>query len=189
MKRNLIAFIFLSGVLFVRGQGTFAVDQQSTNAIDAGAFLSQTPMGQSFTPGLDSIGFVQFFLADGTTASTVAVNIRSGSITGSLLGTTTPTTLTPSTNAYFDFLFSSPISLTPGTKYYLEPVVVGGGNAEAFGTFVQYTGGDAIISGTTFTDRDFLFREGIIVPEPASVSLLLGGGGLLCWHLRRRRKM
>lgn len=188
MKLKIFVAASLLGTAFCGAQGTLVYDQQSTNAIDAGAFISQTPVGQSFTPTFTSIGFVDFYLSDAATASTIAVNIRSGSITGSLLGTTMPTTLAPSSTAFYDFLFSSPISLTPGTKYYLEPVLVSGGNSSMSATFIQYTGGDAIISGSTFTDRDFLFREGIVVPEPSSASLLLGGGGLLFWRLRWQRK-
>jgi hypothetical protein len=116
------------------------------------------------------------------------VNIRSDSITGPILGTTSTTSLTPNLAGYYDFLFSTPVSLTPGTQYYLEPVVAGGGGFRAFVSFQQYAGGDAIFNGSAFTDRDYLFREGIVtnIPEPSVVSLGTLGGVAAYW-LRKRR--
>jgi hypothetical protein len=190
MKILKVAFLaFVLGTRLASAQGTFVYDQQSTGSVDASANLNQTPIGQSFTPMLDSIGFIEIQLFDGLSASTVAINIRSGSIAGSVLGTSLPTTVPGSSSGIYDFFFSNPIMLTPGTKYYFEPVVVSGGFAGSDFTFIQYLGGDAIIGGTTDTDRDFWFREGVInaVPEPASAALFAVAGGALCWHRRKRR--
>ncbi len=181
MKLKLALAVFILSTDLAGAQGTFVYDQQSMGPADGSILSTQTPLGQSFTPSLDVIGFVDFYLSDGATASIMQVNIRSGSITGPILDTTSPMTLTPNLAGYYDFLFSNPVSLTPGTQYYLEPIVAGGGGFRAFVTFQQYTGGDAIFNGTTFTDRDFLFREGVVsnVPEPSSAALLVVGVGAL----------
>jgi len=188
MKSRIALAAFGLGIGIAGAQGTFVYDQQSTGASDGGTVLSQTPFGQSFTPAFDSIDFVQFYLRDPLNASIVEINLRSTSITGPILGTTTPTTLNPNSSGYVDFLFSNRISLAPGTKYFLEPVGIGGGVATADLTFVQYPGGDAIYNGTVFSDRDFLFREGIIVPEPSSWALLAVGMGAFFWKRHKFRR-
>jgi hypothetical protein len=191
MKLKIIPIAFILGAgSFANAQGTFVFDQQSTGLVDAGLHYDQTPFGQSFTPTLDSIGFLELQLFD-TVAATIDVNIRSGSITGSILGTSQATTIPGNTSGTYDFLFSNPVTLTPGTQYFFEPVVVGGGSSigEANTTFIQYAGGDAIAGGTTYTDRDLWFREGIVsaVPEPASAALFVVAGSALCWQRRKRR--
>ena len=164
-------------------QGTFVFDQQTSESVDGAILLSRTPFGQSFTPTLDSIDFVELRLNDGATPSTVAINIRSGSITGLLLGTSMPTTLPSFSGGVSDFLFSDSIALTPGTKYYFEPVVVSGGYATSEVTFIDYTGGDQIYDGAV-QRGDLWFREGVIssVPEPSSEALWLMAGTILLWR-------
>jgi hypothetical protein len=188
MKLISVLIAPLLGAGFVRAQGTLVYDQESTGIVEASAALSQTPLGQSFTPTLDSIGFVDLQLLTGSFSSTVAVNLRGGSITGTILGTSTSVTVPSGStgNATYEFLFSSPVSLTPGTQYYLEPVVVSGGNSRANITFFQYPGGDAIFDGVTHTDRDFWFREGILVPEPSLPTLFAAGACVMLW-LRRKQ--
>jgi hypothetical protein len=188
LKTTLLAFVLGAGL--AGAQGTFVYDQQSTGNVDASMLLGRSPMGQSFTPTLDSINFVDLFLVDNDTSvsSTVAVNIRSGSITGAILGTSLPVTLPSLSVGTNDFLFSSSIALIPGTQYFLEPVVVSGGTfvlAEL--TFVQYAGGDAIYDGVAHSDRDFWFQEGVVsnVPEPSLAALLLIGSGVM--YCRRRK--
>jgi hypothetical protein len=184
LKITLTAFI-LGTVGFTSAQGTFIYDQQSTGITDGGFFLSATPFGQSFTPTLDSLGFVDLQLSSGV-STTIDVNIRSGSITGLLLGTSMPVTLQGSSSGVFDFLFSNPVTLTPGTQYFFEPVVVGPGDAQANTTSIQYPGGDLIANGAPVTAGDLWFREGVVtaVPEPASATLLVVAG-VLFWKRRK----
>jgi hypothetical protein len=185
LEITLTAFILGAGG-FANAQGTFVYDQQSTGITDGAASLSAVPFGQSFTPTLDSLGFVELQLY-AAISTTIDVNIRSGSITGSVLGTSLPTTIPANTSGIYEFLFSSPVTLASGTKYYFEPVEVGSGGAEADITTIQYPGGDAIYGGIPNTGQDLWFREGVVnpVPEPASAALLVVAG-VLFW---RRRKL
>lgn len=187
MKLKIIFLAFLLGTGLAGAQGTFVYDQQDNVAVDGSSSIGQTPFGQSFTPTLDSIGFVelQFF---NTSGSTVAVNVRSGSITGPILGTSLSIFFPNNSPGVSDFLFSNPIALTPGTKYWFEPVVVSGLPPGIDATIVPYAGGNIIISGTDRSGLNLWFGEGIIasVPEPSSVALLLVGG-ILYWHRRQQR--
>ena len=166
-RRNLIQIWLLCSALFTaliaKGQGAFIYDQSS--ATNTGPILGDftvliqdsQPIGQSFTPSLSDVGFIQLKFADGSAFSDsdpgtiVYVNLWSGSISGgTLLGSTDPVFMP--NGALFEitnFYFSTPISVTPGTTYYLQPVaetgaaasweVVAGGILQ--GTGYNYPGG------------------------------------------------
>jgi len=184
-RLGMILGIFLLSRTLAGAQGTLIFDQQEMGALDGSIGLNRTPLGQSFTPTFDSIGFVQFQLFNGVAGSIFTVNVLSGSISGSILGTTDPVIY--NSNGSYDFFFSNPVSLTPGAQYFLQPVVSSGGFAIMPITFIQYTGGNAIYDGTTHSDRDFWFREGIVstVPEPSSAALLLPALAALILHRKR----
>jgi hypothetical protein len=193
MKLNLIPILVLLTVCFAYGQGTFVYDQQSTNQIEGAAGLdpSNQPMGQSFTPSLSSIGFVQLSLYDGdifnNLGSTVYVNLRSNSITGTILGSSLPVFMPDSFLNITNFIFSTPIAVVPGVIYYLQPTIQSG--SQGWGSMVtdsSYTGGIAFIEGSAWPGHNLWFREGVIaVPEPSSALLVLLGSG--AWLFIRRK--
>jgi hypothetical protein len=186
----------LISALNVRAQGTFVYDQQSSIEGNNGeGFLiiqSTQPMGQSFTPLQSSVGFIRLRLLDTTTSSgvgaVVAVNLLENSLTGNILGTASPVAMPNGFVGYEDFFFSAPISVTPGTPYYFQPVVLSGdGWAVDTHNAYGYTGGTAFSQGQALQAIDLWFREGIVVPEPGTWALLLLGFGALCWHRARLR--
>ncbi|MDB6036900.1 MAG: hypothetical protein JWM99_741 [Verrucomicrobiales bacterium] len=187
MKQYLIAIAFLSGALLVRGQGTPVWDQGDTGFVDGFALLNNQPLGQSFTPSFSSIGVVELWLGDNSAGSgDIAVNVRSGSITGTILGTTA--SLSYSTTGMYDFLFSDPIALTPGTKYFLQPFALSGSGVGAnLVNSPSFTGG-AIYGGTVHMGFNFWFQEGIVgnVPEPSSAALCIVVVSVLIWHHKKR---
>ncbi len=192
MKLNLILTVFLLTTCFVRGQGILIYDQQSTNLIEGGAGLDQSsqPMGQSFTPTLSSVGFVMLNLYDAgslSIGSTVYVNLRSDSITGTILGSSAGIFLPDQFFGTTNFLFTTPISVTSGETYYLQPVIQSGDTVGSYVTDASYTGGSEILQGIVYPYRNLWFQEGTYsVPEPSSALLvLLGSGVLIC--VRRRK--
>ena len=121
MKRHLhfIPIMFLAGTFSALGQGTFVYDQQSSDEshyMEGSAGLGLQP-GQSFTPALPSVGFIRLYLYDGFRnglSGTLNVNLRSDSITGPVLSSAIPVTLPDGFAGTVDFLFSTPVSVTPG---------------------------------------------------------------------------
>lgn len=189
------------------GQGTFIYDQQSASSdytTGEGAFdlTLHQPAGQSFIPTLDSVGFVRLQMGDITMSvgATLSVNLWFGSIGGSgtLLGSTDPVYVpfyfghgTAPTSGETNFFFTTPVAVTPGQTYYLQPVVESGDTI--FANVTQgpgaYPNGSLILDGTNGFS-DLWFREGVYqTPEPWSWSIILLGGGIFsCFGSRRRRR-
>ena len=191
---------FASLCLPAYGQGTFIYDQQSAvegAAQDGGGFIqTNQPFGQSFTPTLSAVGFIRLWLNDvypgNGIGATLYVNLLSNSITGAVMGSTAPVSLPDSfgdngSGGYVNFFFPTPVALSSGTPYFFQPVVqVGGDTLLAAGSgFYLYPGGTMYSHGNA-TLLDLWFREGIVVPEPSSITLFLIGSGLVAWHRRKK---
>jgi hypothetical protein len=199
MKLKLVPTMLLFAAWYARGQGTFIYDQQSSvearpGEVVAGIQANQ-PIGQSFTPSLSSIGFIRLQLLDldpgNGLGATLLINLGTDSITGPVLGSTDPLFLAdgfPGPPNFVDFFFSTPASVAPGTTYYFQPVVQSG-EVILLGRFIMgsdYAGGNEFLQGQP-GNNDLWFREGIVVPEPSALSLLLAGVALLlCRKLAKR---
>jgi hypothetical protein len=184
---------WLLAALPAAGQGTLIYDQQSSTTNGAGSstlnFLVDQPMAQGFTPSLSSIGFVQMEFSDpylNGLGANVYINVRSDSFTGPVLSATAPV-LMPDivTNEVFTFYFATIVSLTPGTTYYLQPVLQSGDGlcGPVVGQF-NYAGGISYQGGFPEPAYDLWFREGV-VPEPSTWALLGVGFGLLAARKRK----
>jgi len=193
-KMYILQCALLILALPLRGQGTYVYDQQSLMVIEGAApFRSfYQPVGQSFAPALPSLDFVQFNLfysgAFEESGATVLVNVRADSITGTILGSSSPVFIPVGFSGITDFLFSTSVSLTPGLTYYLQPVIQSGGNVSSYVTDGSYPGGEEIFQGSPISDRDLWFREGIVVPEPSSASFLILSGILFVTHRHADKK-
>src|SRR5689334_1593218 len=86
------------------GQGSLIYDQQTSTdetpwPFGAGGTIQQipAPWGQSFTPRLSAVDFIKLQFVDGNVndgkGATVFVNLRSDSVTGSILGSSLPVTM------------------------------------------------------------------------------------------------
>ena len=198
-KLFFIATLFASQVCAI-GQG-FIFDQQSSttsaNAFAGVIMQNSYPLGQSFTPTLAGIDFVQLAFRDKNIGNglgaTVYMNVRSDSITGTILGTTAPVSMpdgfgTGPNAAVATFFFSSTVSLQPETLYYLEPIVQSGDQWVICDGEYFYFRGTEIGLGTSFPASDLWFREGTFtVPEPSALAVFLLGAGVLAWVRQARR--
>jgi hypothetical protein len=204
LKSTLLTKLCFVGLTLItltcQGQGTFIYDQQSsteTNYQEGGADIQQNQLiGQSFTPQFTSIRFIRLSIYNGllgdTTLATVHINLRSNSISGLILGSTIPVSI--SAGSLFagpvDFFFSSEVPVVPGVTYYFQPVVENNNNLGLNqSASYNYLQGTAYFLGVASLTHDLWFREGIyVVPEPSALSLLIGGGVLFCFRRSRIRR-
>jgi hypothetical protein len=190
MKQKILFWFSLLATPFLYGQG-FIVDQQSTNLMEGGAGIQfGQPIGQSFTPTFSSINFVQLMLFDpnffNTAGSTIFVNLRSNSISGPIISSTSAIFFPDGFLGVSNFQFSASIDLSPGMTYYLQPVIQSGDDMAAFITDGSYAGGSEFYQGALVSSQNLWFQEGIIAtPEPSSVALIVVGSGLVVWYRRR----
>jgi hypothetical protein len=133
--------------------------------------LHFSPLGQSFKPTLSTLNFVNLLTENGD--ATVKVNIRLGSISGPILGTSQPTVIPFSVSpSVSSFRFSTPVTLIPGDVYVIEPFVVCGNTLIGSADTNNYLSGNQILGGVGQTTIDLWFQEGISVPERRKWPLL-----------------
>jgi hypothetical protein len=212
----LAAMLFVAMCLHVHAQGV--VDQESATGpvspFTADFFNMQedATLYQSFVPTLSTIDFVSMEFTDqpgnGTNGATVAVALFSSPLSSSImLGRTTPVYMP---NGFVNdglygagvetFYFPTPIVLTPGQTYYLEPMVI-----PAYGGIVSDNPWDIMVLTDTYANGqlyssetgpiesfdptlDLWFQEGIeAVPEPTTLALIVFS--CLVFIFRRRFKL
>jgi hypothetical protein len=200
------AAIFVAASLQAHAQG-FVYDQQSTNPPSiVGDYLriqEDSPLLQSFIPTLSTIGFAQFEFWDfsgtpnnGNNGATVYVDLWTGSPninSATLLGSTTPVYMPEGFGEFYpgvtNFYFSTPISLTAGQTYYLQPIVQSGDDPwDIWAPGNTYPNGQLFEKGLGFSG-DLWFREGVVsVPEPTALALI-GLSGIWVYAFKRRSKL
>jgi hypothetical protein len=81
-----------------------------------------------------------------------------------------------------NFFFPTPMAITPGTTYYLQPVVQSGNDQwGVIGGPYNYPGGTLFEFGAPDPNGyDAWFREGAFIPEPSSGLLVLQGIAGMC---------
>jgi hypothetical protein len=124
MVKIVVQIALALAVCCARGQGTLQFDQQVNPTTPPGGFgnIQPDPTGQSFVPTLSSVGFVQFYLGDPTRVQgpTLYVDLWSGSLGGTLLGQSSPISLSTTFVGATTFFFSTAITVTPGTTYFFN---------------------------------------------------------------------
>jgi len=187
-----LAIWFITGNLFAQG---LLVDQASgtTNeVVTATSSLPDNQLAQSFTPSLSAVGFVEFSAIvpafPGNDQVRFAVNLRQGAFNGPILGTTDPVVLVNHGIQFGPFYFPESVPVTPGQLYFFEPVLLSAGSL-AIGTKFpsSYLGGDLWSNGLMDPNADLWFREGVVVPEPGAVCLLLFGASVFLLQRRNPR--
>jgi hypothetical protein len=197
MKKAFIISIALAAICpAARGQGSFQYDQQSWPVPIPANLLEyiqpNQPIGQSFTPSLSAVGFVQFELFDGHPnnglGATLYVNLRSNSIAGPILSASSPVFLpdTPVGGGVTNFFFAGGAAVAPGTTYFFEIVVQSGDlwHVNSLGAD-DYPRGTAYYQGISQPLEDLWFREGIVIPEPAAAWLVIVTAA--AWFCVRRK--
>ena len=183
-RAGLAAVLWLL-VSHARGQGSLVVDQASGTLEEPVVNAYRTPenqLAQSFTPSLNAVGFVQLrslLTAPSGSSVTVMVNLRQGAYDGPIISSTDPLVIIGFAGVG-TFYFPGNIPVTAGQMYFFEPVLKSAGSVDVgFKSPSPYLSGELFINGTPSTAMtDLWFREGIVVPEPSTFSLLGLGAGL-----------
>lgn len=196
MKARIVCLLALltASIVAARAQGTLVFDQESSTdetTLTGALHIQFYPsLGQSFTPSLSTVGFVKLRLYDinpgNSLGATLVVNLRSTSMSGPILGTTT--VVLPDGYGYVgatNFLFATPVSVTPNTIYFFETLVQSGDSWGILTTVDTYPTGSVYANGFPVSGNDLWFREGVIVPEPSIAALLIAG--ISFWLVNRRR--
>lgn len=198
MKRPKVLITALTILCLVAQGQIYVYDQESVTSdteLGASGYNIQTeqPIGQSFTPTLSSVGFVRLYIQNGEEMpippATVYVNLLANSITGPVLGQSESVSLPGGqfTDAPLNFFFVSPVTVTPGVTYYLQPVAESNPDVTyVIASGYLYSGGTLFLNGAPYSPEDLWFREGIVVPEPSALWLVLLGSGV--WLFLRNKK-
>jgi hypothetical protein len=212
--KKIIGGLFSAAIVVLTSLQTHAqglvYDQESATGpllfnnpiVDFFNLQEDSPLMQSFIPTISAIGFAQFEFIDtpnnGTNGATVYVNLWTGSPdinSATFLGSTTPVYMPNGFGFGYgvtNFYFSTPVTLTAGQTYYLQPVVLSGDDPWGFmvlgNTNNAYSGGSLFERGIDI-GIDSWFREGTVsVPEPA-VLALFGLSSLLIFGLKRHSNL
>ncbi|MBA3716287.1 MAG: PEP-CTERM sorting domain-containing protein [Pyrinomonadaceae bacterium] len=175
------------------------VDQRNDGFPATGGFgFGASPLGQEFTPTFSGLNVVEILIGPRMLNSVGGVNIRIGSISGTIIGTSLATVdanLPPGPGglgAVLRFDFPSLVPLVPENLYVIELYLVSGGYLPVFSDSDTYTRGRSIAFGNPVSSRDLWFREGIRatepIPEPTTMLLLGTGLAGVGAAVRKRRK-
>ena len=152
----------------------FQVDQMYNPSGSPGSWhniLSYTPVGQEFVPSLNALDIVQLrvgsaYSPNHPTAEFI-VNIRSGTITGPIAGTSDTLALAVPFDDIATFVFDR-IWLTAGETYVIELKQLSGWNwligHDSVSPF--YYSGRLILDGNPWNNNDAWFRTGMGAPLP-----------------------
>ena len=137
-------------------------DQVNAGPPTNGILSRDNDLAQSFTPSLDSLDFVDLAAQSRTpTLQQVRVDIRSGGVTGPVIGMSEMLTLPlVGLGELTRFPFPMPVALIPGSTFVIDLVHVSGGAGGWGATDDSYPGGTGFVNNNEAIIEDFIFRTG-----------------------------
>jgi len=141
---------------------------------------------------MSRIDFIELRTGDYTAGNgrgaCVYVILRSDSIKGPIIASTTPVFLEdgfgygPGVPNTVSFFFPAPVLVTSGTTYYFQVAVEANSDPwYVLGYTYRYPGGMAFSGDKPDPGLDMWFRTGIVIPEPSSLALGLFGVVVVAW--------
>lgn len=122
------------------------------------------PMGQEFTPLLRSVDFVELYVENWSSSAVgaVQVELRLGSIQGTLLGSTGTVSVPSDFVGVVRCEFPSTVDVTPGQLHAFVVLDHSLAGLTLFDTDDLYPSGRLVLDGAPFPTEDAWFREGMV---------------------------
>ncbi len=177
-----------------------SIIQSNWNSSYAVGYSLFAPIGQSFTATANetqvgAVSFLRGAILDNPNRPdpVVTAQIRNGiGVTGAVIASQTLPAIPQSTavGTWIDFVFDSPVTLTPGQNYTLTFTTPTNSGATALSYAGNhdnpYAGGNVIYGdGTSAAHEDLAFRV-LSIPEPTSILLFLTALAGFISTVRRR---
>jgi hypothetical protein len=163
----------------------FTIDQSATPpSVGEGSFgrlFSGTTVGQEFRPTLPALDFIDVGLIsmDPNDTGTFQVHLRHQGA-GQLLATSEPVSVSNGQPGLVHFSFANSVPLTPGETYFFHIPHDGPYWGAIIGPTTYDRGSASVVEASGWpADYDLWFREGIVVPEPATWQLAAAASTLL----------
>jgi hypothetical protein len=136
------------------------------------SITTNTPIGQTFMPATNGVGFVELFIWEGGPA-TLRVNLRAAGIAGPLVAMSRPVRITASFKVPIRFDFGTNVPVVPEQSYCIEPILESGADCRFVFYHYGYPRGEGIVDGKPSTSiySDMWFREGVVADFPRFTSL------------------
>ena len=215
--KSMVVFVFVVGMMFAIGSNdssaVMVIENQDVscetyawngNIAQSNIATGYATFGQTWTTGaaVDNLSKIKILTMreQGVNVTTSTLGDLTctiySSVGGTMLGSSAVARdSVPTAAASFpEFLFSSPLVLSPSTQYYFELSATGGyiGAGDDADRYTEFHGLDVDAGGQIYHDRigdwanaDTWFDTYYVVPEPATMSLLLLGAVSLIGRKRQ----
>jgi hypothetical protein len=187
-NHDIVHFILMFVVALTSGSLMAQVDQANPPHPFPGGVNVRFDPRQEFTPNLEALDSVLLSFSTGAVprqGGTLIVAIRQGGVDGSLIGTSDSVSLPGLFGGHVIFRFPERVALVPGNTYALQPISVAGSVDWILDTNPGYPGGRLFYNGS-FINTDLVFMEGIAIPEPSTVTLLVVAASIFLAAFHRR---
>lgn len=138
---------------------------------------TNAPMGQTFTPASNAVGFVQLYVVAGGSA-VLHANLREGGVTGPMMAQSRQVAVAGGFSGILHFGFATNLAVTASQLYCIEPIIDSGADCSIVIYHFTYPGGEAIVQGAPINwSTDMWFREGTVANYPRFEGLAAAPSG------------
>jgi hypothetical protein len=138
---------------------------------------TNAPMGQTFTPSSNAVGFVQLQLYRGG-PSVMHLNLRRGGINGPLIAQSRRLEVARGFQVPILFDFGTNVPVNAGELHCAEPIIDSGDDCSLVIYHYSYPKGEAIVRGVPVSPvADMWFREGPVASFPRFTAVSVGPPG------------
>jgi hypothetical protein len=200
VMRHFIVVVTICLLSWQDAEAELIIDQQNPDnggPVNGWTIPLFQPMGQTFAPSLNSLNVVILNLQDPNhRGGPWGVEVHQG-LDGALLGTSQAVSLPADFGSGhiaglpIEFDFATPVTLTPGLTYSLEPIRFGAGAFNLISTEADGYDGGSLFLKDSIQPGDAIFSEGLnisSVPEPSTL-IMFGSAAILAIAVGCQRRL